>query len=60
MASDKKQRIQIKVFDVESGQEVSSHEHVMSVANVGVGGYCWCCTCTHPGCIMAALPPSTT
>ena len=46
----KKHRIQIKVFDVDSGQELSSHEHIIPVN----GGYCCCCT-THycvPGCIM--------
>jgi len=47
----KKHRIQIKVFDVDSGQEVSSSEHIIPVNG---GGYC--CTTCHC-CLMVAPPP---
>jgi hypothetical protein len=53
----KKQRIQTKVFDVASGEELASSEHIIPVNG---GGFC-CTCCTHPGhsgCIMAAPPPS--
>jgi hypothetical protein len=53
----KKQRIQIKVFDVDSGAELTSSEHIIPVNG---GGFC-CTCCTHPGsggCIMVAPPPS--
>jgi len=60
----KKQRIQIKVFDVDSGQELTSTEHVIPVNGVlGVGGFCsYSCYSTYSshGCVMVAPPPPPT
>ncbi len=39
------QRIQVKVVDVDSGQEVSSHEMVVPASARGFGFSC-CTTCT--------------
>jgi hypothetical protein len=50
----KKHRVQIKVFDVDSGQEVSSIEHIIPVNGNGGGGFS--CSCTSCHCIMVAKP----
>jgi hypothetical protein len=46
------QRVQIKVVDVDSGQEVSSHEMVVA-AGASANGFCCCTTSStiphHPG-----------
>jgi len=39
-------RVQIKVVDVDSGKEISSHETLLP-ASASASGFCCCTTTTH-------------
>ena len=55
----KRQRVQIKVFDVDSGQELSSMESTIPVNGNGViGGFSCSCTTSH-FCVVATQPTRT-
>jgi hypothetical protein len=51
----KKRRVQVKVFDVDSGEERSSAEYIIPVNGNGgvIGGFSCCCTTSH-FCIVEA------